>query len=64
MVNGLDVAGYGWSGPEKSWNVPSLLCGAPDYIGAREARAALAARILGGPLTKIFLAVGLHRAAR
>ena len=23
-VNGLDVAGYGWSGPEKSWTVPSL----------------------------------------
>jgi len=22
---GLDVAGYGWSGPEKSWTVPSLL---------------------------------------
>jgi len=23
-VNELDVAGYGWSGPEKSWTVPSL----------------------------------------
>jgi len=24
-VNGLDVAGYGQSGPEKSWTVPSLM---------------------------------------
>jgi len=24
-VNGLNVAGYGRSGPEKSWTVPSLL---------------------------------------
>ena len=23
-VNGLDVASYGWSGPDKSWTVPSL----------------------------------------
>jgi len=24
VVNRLYVAGYGWSGPEKSWAVPSL----------------------------------------
>jgi len=24
-VNGLDVASYGRSGPEKSWTVPSLI---------------------------------------
>jgi len=27
VVNGLNVAGYGRSGPEKSWTVPSLECG-------------------------------------
>jgi len=25
VVNGLNVAGYGWSRPEKSWTVPSLI---------------------------------------
>jgi len=26
-VNGLNIAGYGQSGPEKSWTVPSLMQG-------------------------------------
>ena len=29
---GLDVAGYGRSGPEKSWNVPSLAYGGHLYL--------------------------------
>jgi len=33
---GLDIVGYGWSGPEKSWTVPSLAgkpCGSNDTFG-------------------------------